>query len=65
MLPFVKNFITHSERICHLQLECKWGDIIIIKCHAPTEDKEEQIKEDFYNQPERIYDSMPIGRERL
>jgi len=65
ILPFVRNFITHSERICLLQLECKWGNISVINCHAPTEDKEEQTKEEFYNQLERVYDSMTIGLERL
>jgi len=30
MLPCVRNFITHSEIICHLLLECKWEDIAVI-----------------------------------
>ncbi|KAL4143877.1 hypothetical protein QTP88_006132 [Uroleucon formosanum] len=30
----------------------------LINCHAPTENKEDQSKEEFYNQIERVYDSI-------
>jgi len=65
MLQFIRNFITHNERICHLHLECKWGDIAIINCHAPTEDKEDQTKEEFYNHLERVYDNAPHTIQKI
>lgn len=40
-------------------MECKWGDIAVIISHAPSEDKEGQTKEEFYNQLERVYDIIP------
>lgn len=65
ILPFVKNFIPHSERICTIQLECKWGDIAVINCHAPTDNKANQSKEEFYNQLERVYDSIPHRTRKI
>jgi hypothetical protein len=59
ILPFVRNFIIHSERICLLQLVYNWGNIAVINCHALIEDKVEQIKEEFYNQLDRVYGSIP------
>jgi len=46
-------------------LECKWGNIAVINCHAPTENKENQSKEDFYNQLERVYDSIPHRTRKI
>ncbi|KAL4091582.1 hypothetical protein QTP88_026249 [Uroleucon formosanum] len=65
ILPFVKNFIPHSERIFTIQLECKWGDIAVINSHAPTENKEDQSKEEFYNQLERVYNSIPHSIRKI
>ncbi|XP_025406812.1 craniofacial development protein 2-like [Sipha flava] len=65
ILPFVKNFIPHNERICTIQLECKWGYIAVINCHAPTENKEDQSKEEFYNQLEIVYDSIPHRTRKI
>lgn len=65
MLPFVRNFITHSKRICHLQLECKWGDITVINCRAQTENKDDQTKEEFNKQLERVYDGTPHKTQKI
>lgn len=38
---------------------------IVIHFHAPTEDKEKQTKEKFYNQIERAYDSIPHNTRKI
>jgi len=34
-------------------------DLIITNCHAPTEEKEKEVKNEFYEDLERVYDTFP------
>ncbi|VVC24931.1 Hypothetical protein CINCED_3A025737 [Cinara cedri] len=48
ILPYVKDFQAINERMCYIRITGCIFDLIIINCHAPTEDKkEDDIKEDF------------------
>ncbi|KAF0766585.1 craniofacial development protein 2-like [Aphis craccivora] len=40
-------------------------DLIIINCHAPTEEKEEEVKNAFYEDLERVYDTLPRHSVKL
>ena len=48
-LEYVKDFKIINERICCLRIKAKWFSCTVINVHAPTNEKREQIKEEFYN----------------
>jgi len=48
-LKYVKDFRIINERICCLRLKAKWFLFTLINVHAPTNEKMEGIKEEFYN----------------
>ena len=45
--------------MCKLRVKGKFHNLTIINIHAPTEDKEEEIKEQFYEELQRIQDRVP------
>jgi len=45
----LKDFKIINERICYLRLKAKWFSCTMINVHAPTNEKTEEIKEEFYN----------------
>jgi hypothetical protein len=47
-----------SERMCLLRLRTKFFDVSIVNVYAPTEDKEDSVKDDFYGTLGREYDSI-------
>jgi len=53
----VLDFVPISERICCLHVKGRFFNMSIINAHAPTEDKEDSIKDEFYEVLEKIYDS--------
>jgi hypothetical protein len=44
----------HNERLCTLRTKGKIFNITLITVHAPTEEKEEKIKDEFYAQLSEI-----------
>jgi hypothetical protein len=61
----VKEFNPVSERICTIRLDTKPFNIFIINIHAPTECKEEILKEEFYEEVTEVYDSAPRNTVRI
>ncbi|CAI6358159.1 unnamed protein product [Macrosiphum euphorbiae] len=59
VLPHVKGFTPVSDRLCVLKLEENFWDIIVVNCYAPTEEGNNDIKNEFYEELERIYDIQP------
>jgi hypothetical protein len=49
------DFHAVSMRLCSIRTKGKFLNISIICAHAPTEDKSEDKKDDFYDAIERIY----------
>ena len=44
----VKKVEFISDRLSYLVLKGRWCDIVVINAHAPTEDKDDHIKDSFY-----------------
>lgn len=56
----VMEFQPVNNRICKIRLRGRLFNISIINVHAPSEDKDEETKEEFYTKLERVYDSCPL-----
>lgn len=54
----VINFTPINERISVLRLRGRWFNITIINVYAPTEDKDEEVKDDFYEKLENVVDHI-------
>lgn len=53
LLHYVNKFEAINERIClFIRLKISGQNIIIINCHAPTEDNEGETKDAFYEELE-------------
>lgn len=49
----------YNDRLCYLQIECKWLNIVLINRYAPSEERGDQIKEKFYSDLGMIYEDIP------
>jgi hypothetical protein len=43
----------------YITLKGRWCDIIVLNVHAPTEDKDDDIKVSFYEEIEQVFDKFP------
>jgi hypothetical protein len=59
LLPKVIRFEAINERLCFIRLSMPNYDLIIINCHVPTEEKEDEVKNVFYESLERVYNTLP------
>jgi len=55
----ILGFETISYRICKLRTKGKFYNITLINIYAPIEDKEEDIKEQCYEELQRTQDRVP------
>jgi hypothetical protein len=55
----ILGFKLISECTCKLRVKGKFHNITLINIHAPTEDKEEDIKEQFYEELQTVQDRVP------
>jgi endonuclease/exonuclease/phosphatase family metal-dependent hydrolase len=53
------SYESHNERLCKLRVKGKYNNITLISAYAPTEDKTEETKEQFYNNLQSIVDKVP------
>jgi hypothetical protein len=53
MVEFVSN------RMLYIKLNGRWCDIVVLNMQAPTEDKDDDIKDRFYEELEQISDQSP------
>lgn len=54
-----------SDRICYIEFKCRWFNIVIVNCYAPTEDKSEEVKNAFYSGIDRICYGLPSGKPKI
>jgi hypothetical protein len=55
----VKRVEFVSDRMSYIILRGRWCHIIVLKVHAPTEDKTDDMKDSFYEELERVFDKLP------
>jgi exonuclease III len=55
----ILGFEPISDRVCKLRVKGKFHSITLINIHASTEDKEEDVKEQFYEELQRTHDRVP------
>lgn len=57
----ITQFKAVDERLCAIRIQTMFFNMWMINVHAPTENKEEETKEEFYLKLERLYDSLPTN----
>ncbi|KAE9522623.1 hypothetical protein AGLY_016986 [Aphis glycines] len=65
LLPQITNFKPINDRLCYVELKCKWHNLILINCYSPTEDKNEEIKNEFFDNLDMLYDSLPADKPKI
>ena len=56
---YIINFELHNKHLCKLRVKGKYNNITLINAYAPTEDKTEEIKEQFYDDLQYMVDKVP------
>lgn len=55
----VIGFKAANERMCMLRIKARMFNIAVVCVYAPTEEKDEETKEEFYEQLELLMDGIP------
>lgn len=58
-LEKVKRFEAINERIWYIRIKIKEQIVIIFSCHAPTEEKDGETKDIFYDELELVSNATP------
>jgi hypothetical protein len=59
ILSAVKRAEFVSNRMSYIILRGRWCDIIVLNVHAATKDKIDDMKDNFYEELERVIDKFP------
>jgi hypothetical protein len=65
IISAVKRVEFVSDRMSYIIQRGRWWDIIFLNVHAPTEDKIDDIKNRFYEEPERVFEKFHKYRMQL
>jgi hypothetical protein len=55
----VKRIEFVNDRMLYITLKGRWYDITVLNVHAPTEDKDADIKDSFYEELGWVFDQFP------
>ena len=61
----VIGFVPINKYMCTLRIKTNKQKISLLNVHAPTELKEDDVKEAFYSELERVYDSLPSSDVKI
>ena len=48
-----------NDRVSCIALKGRWCDIIVLNVYGPSEDKDDDIKDSFYEEIKRFFDQFP------
>ena len=49
-----------SDHVSCIALKARWCDVIVLNVHAPSENKDDDTKDSFYEKIERLFDQLPM-----
>ncbi|XP_072387989.1 uncharacterized protein [Diabrotica undecimpunctata] len=55
----VLTFKPVNERLCYIRLKGQQHNYSLVAAHAPTEEKEEQVKDNFFKKLEELINNLP------
>lgn len=55
----IVDFTAISNRLCKIRIKSRYSEISIINVHSPTEEKEDEEIEQFYEEIDGIYNQIP------
>jgi hypothetical protein len=55
----VKRVEFVSDKVSYIVLRGRWCNIIVLNVHAPSEDKNDDSKDSFYEELEQVFDNFP------
>jgi hypothetical protein len=59
IVPAVKKVEFVSDRMSYIVLRGRWCNIIVLNAHAPTEEKNDDSKNSFYEELEQVFYHFP------
>jgi hypothetical protein len=65
IISAVKRVEFVNDRMSYIILRGPWCDIIVLNVHAPTQDKIDDMKDNFYQELERVFHKFPKFRMML
>jgi exonuclease III len=60
IISTVKGVEFVSDRMSYITLRVLWCDIIVLNVHAPTEEKDDDIKDSFNEELEQVFDQFSM-----
>ena len=58
-VPAAKGVQFVSNRVSYIVLRGRWCNIIVLNVHAPSEEKSDDSKDNFYEELEQVFDPFP------
>ena len=65
LLEYIEDFKMINERVCYLQIKSRWFNSTLINVHAPTNDKPEEVKDEFYDKLDEVVDNLSNQEIRI
>jgi hypothetical protein len=59
IISAVKRVQFVTDMMSYIKLRGRCSHVIVLNVHAPTEDKIDDVKDGFYEEPERVFDRIP------
>jgi hypothetical protein len=65
IISAVKRVESVSDRMLYITLKDHWCGITVLNVHAPTEDKDDVIKDSVYKELEKVFHQFPTYHMKI